>query len=103
MNRRRTTQRVGKEGSARYGFTLIELLVVIAVIAILAAILLPVLSRGKQSAQNIACLNNMRQLQLCWHLYYQDNNDILAPNNSVAFIGGDSPPERGVSWLPDTD
>jgi prepilin-type N-terminal cleavage/methylation domain-containing protein/prepilin-type processing-associated H-X9-DG protein len=107
MNRSRTIQRGGKEGSARNAFTLIELLVVIAVIAILAAILLPVLSRGKQSAQNVACLNNLRQLQLCWHLYYQDNNDVLAPNNSVAFIDPGTNIStgniQGVSWLPDTD
>src|SRR5215472_6194554 len=71
---------------AMAGFTLIELLIVIAIIAILAAILLPILDRAKQSAVNIECLNNERQLQVCWHLYIGDNNDWLPPNNSVAFI-----------------
>jgi prepilin-type N-terminal cleavage/methylation domain-containing protein/prepilin-type processing-associated H-X9-DG protein len=107
MSMRHTNQRGGKGGSARDGFTLIELLVVIAVIAILAALLLPVLNQGKLAAQNVTCLNNLRQLEICWHLYYQDNNDVLAPNNSVAFIepGTNTSTSniQGVSWLPDVD
>jgi prepilin-type N-terminal cleavage/methylation domain-containing protein/prepilin-type processing-associated H-X9-DG protein len=63
------------------GFTLIELLVVIAIIAVLAALLLPTLSKAKQQGQKIACMSNLRQLQLAWELYADDHNGWLPRND----------------------
>jgi prepilin-type N-terminal cleavage/methylation domain-containing protein len=64
----------------KQGFTLIELLVVIAIIAILAALLLPSLSKAKAKAQDIGCLSNLKQVTLGWLLYLDDNNGRLPPN-----------------------
>jgi prepilin-type N-terminal cleavage/methylation domain-containing protein/prepilin-type processing-associated H-X9-DG protein len=77
-------------------FTLIELLVVIAIIALLAAMLLPTLAKAKASAQAIKCVNNMKQLTLCWLMYADDNNDRLVPNWIILGTGS-SPPESWVS------
>jgi prepilin-type N-terminal cleavage/methylation domain-containing protein/prepilin-type processing-associated H-X9-DG protein len=71
-------------------FTLIELLVVIAIIAILAAILLPVLDRAKQMGWKASCIDNFKQLQTCYRMYVDDNNDVLPPN----FLNG-----ANNSWI----
>ena len=68
-------------------FTLIELLVVIAIIAFLAGMLLPNLSRAKAKAQSIACVNNLKQLQLAWIMYPDDHNQLL-PSNQLSAAPG---------------
>lgn len=88
----------------RRAFTLIELLVVIAIIAILAALLLPSLARAKQKALTLGCVNNLKQLEVCFHLYATDNRDLLPPNNSImGFNGGSNTASlaSGISWCPD--
>jgi prepilin-type N-terminal cleavage/methylation domain-containing protein/prepilin-type processing-associated H-X9-DG protein len=65
------------EPARQHAFTLIELLVVIAIIAILAAMLLPVLARGKLSAQRAACEGNLRQLGLATEIYLGDNANLF--------------------------
>jgi prepilin-type N-terminal cleavage/methylation domain-containing protein/prepilin-type processing-associated H-X9-DG protein len=81
-----------------FAFTLVELLVVIAVIAILAALLLPVLSKAKARGLSVACMNNLKQLETCLHLYTLDHNDLLVPNNSVVNLDSGNAIVSSASW-----
>ncbi len=79
-------------------FTLVELLVVIGVIAILAGLLIPVLSRAKDRARRVTCQNNQRQLNLGWQMYADENGGNLA-SNAWAYRGGIVAESPSNSWV----
>lgn len=85
------------------GFTLIELLVVIAIIALLTALLQPVLSLARAKSKEVACLNNLKQLQICAKLYSLDNDDFLLPNRNVYLVDTREPApgfSDKTTWCP---
>jgi prepilin-type N-terminal cleavage/methylation domain-containing protein/prepilin-type processing-associated H-X9-DG protein len=95
----------------RTGFTLIELLVVIAIIAILTAMQISALMGNKTNSRTTQCLSNMKQLQVCWQMYANENNDLLPPNGSSikpgpggnstnAWILGDAQTDPATPYIP---
>lgn len=82
----------GLPGTAGAAFTLIELLVVTAIIAILAGMLLPALSKSKIKAQGTQCMSNLKQLQIAWQLYALDSRERLATSGYTA-------PVEPTAWV----
>jgi prepilin-type N-terminal cleavage/methylation domain-containing protein/prepilin-type processing-associated H-X9-DG protein len=78
-------------------FTLVELLVVIAIIGILAALVLPTLSRAKKMTTEIVCLNNLKQLGIATHTYLTDNNDKL-PYAAIEMFEATVSATREMTW-----
>lgn len=76
----------------RKGFTLIELLVVVSIIAILAALLLPVLNQGKIKAKTIACISNHKQMAAAWHMYSDDYSGVVPTDVNDMF--------PRTNWMP---
>ncbi len=76
----------------RSAFTLIELLVVISIIALLISVLLPALSRTREQARTVLCLARLRELSHGWHMYADENRDVLLPGRYAKEPGGTSNP-----------
>src|SRR5262245_23202311 len=94
-----------RRGNARSvsGFTLLELLVVIVVIAIMAALLLPALTKTKEQARGTACRSNMKQLALAFLMYSEDNNETLPWPGGAAGRSVKSPTEYAADWCASDD
>src|SRR5215469_3777883 len=95
-------QRIGsieRRSIGKKAFTLIELLVVIAIIAILAAILLPVLSSAQERGKRAQCINNLKQVGVACTMYAQENNDIFPPATLNGGWGLNNPIEMNSNML----
>lgn len=92
-------QRALRSRLGRRAFTLIELLVVIAIIAILAALLMPVLSAAKQHAWGTQCLSNLHQIGMGLKLFSDENNEMFPESGDDIHWGAIDPGTHKASWM----
>lgn len=83
--------------NGRVGFTLVELLVVVAILSVLAALLLPALTRAKESARGTQCRHHLRQLGLAVRLYADEHDDAFPRSQHSAFAHGELPWGRSIA------
>ncbi len=83
------------------GFTLLELLVVISIVVVVAGMLMSALNRTKNNALRFSCMDNLRQLQIAWGMYIEDNEDRMPLNQagSLAFNSKIGPRSSTNSWV----
>jgi prepilin-type N-terminal cleavage/methylation domain-containing protein/prepilin-type processing-associated H-X9-DG protein len=100
-----TTRRHGEKSNARSvaGFSLIELLVVVAVISIMAALLLPALSKSKEQARGAVCRSNMKQLALAFLMYAEDNEETFPWPGGQPGRAAASPDQYSPDWCGGTN
>jgi prepilin-type processing-associated H-X9-DG protein/prepilin-type N-terminal cleavage/methylation domain-containing protein len=82
----------------RYAFTLTELLIVIALIAIIAAILLPVFAHAREKARQLTCVSNEKQIGIAFLSYVQDNDETLPPAN-YDDVDAEDPASTPTAWM----
>ncbi|HZQ48225.1 MAG TPA: type II secretion system protein [Verrucomicrobiae bacterium] len=95
MNRKSKPKGGLQKGCPKKAFTLIELLVVIGILCLLASFMLPALARAKIKSPATGCLSNLRQMQLGWSMYKDDNNDVMLPNAPANYA-------TNQTWCPST-
>src|SRR5688572_7499068 len=98
-----TGRRQREEGRRVSAFTLIELLVVIAVVGIMAALLLPALSKTREQARSTGCRNNMKQLALAFLMYSEDNEDTFPWPGEHPGRAVNSPVSYAADWCVSPD